>query len=240
VPTARANGIDLYYERAGHGPAVVLIGGLGTDSTFLRSIAKGLAQYVDVVSFDNRGAGRSDKPDAPYSIELMASDTVELMAAIGIERAHLIGISMGASIALAVALDQPDRVASLILVSASAKKSMDMPISKPFLLIRLLGRILPIVEGKYPQPDYAFQRQLVASRSYDCSARLGEIAAPTLIMHGRKDRTVPLALAEELSAGIPQSRITRFSGGHAFFLYGTRDRFVLEAAGFCVRTEKGS
>ncbi|HEY4022818.1 MAG TPA: alpha/beta hydrolase [Pseudonocardiaceae bacterium] len=240
MPVATANGIELYYELAGQGAAVVLIGGLGTDSTFLRPVTRNLAERFSVLSFDNRGAGRSDKPDIPYSIEMMATDAIELMDAVGVERAHVVGISMGASVALAMALGYGERVTSLVLVSASAKKSMDMTISKPFRLIRLLGRALPpIAEGKYPQPDYAFERQRAASRTYDCSVRLGEIAAPTLIMHGRKDRTVPLELAEQLQAGIPRSTLMTFAGGHAFFLFGERDRFLRETGEFCTAHNEG-
>jgi pimeloyl-ACP methyl ester carboxylesterase len=230
VATARANGIDINYELQGEGEPLVLIGGLGTDSTFFRPLVDALARDFRVLSFDNRGAGLSDKPDEPYTIELMAEDTASLMDAAGIEHAHVLGISMGASIGLALALDHPGRVDDLVLVSASARKTMELRISRPFRLLRMLGRILPIAKGKHPQPDYAFQRQLVASRSYDCTSRLGEISVPTLIAYGRRDRTVPLALAEELHVGIPGSQFVVFRGGHVFFLFGARRRF-LEAVG---------
>jgi len=232
MPTVRANGIDLYYELHGQGEPLVLIGGLGVDNTFFRPLTEAFAKQFRVLSFDNRGAGRSDKPDVPYTIELMATDAIALMDALGMERAHLVGISMGASIALALALDQPGRVKRMVLVSASARKTMEMRVSRPFRLIGFLGRILPIAEGKYPQPEYAFQRQLIASRSYNCSPRLGEIRVPTLVMHGRKDRTVPLQLAEELHAGIAGSQLVTFKGGHVFFLFPERKRFLEESLRF--------
>lgn len=232
MPVAKANGTDIYYELSGQGEPIVLIGGLGADSTVFRPVTAGLAGHFRVLSFDNRGAGRSGKPDVPYSVEMMATDTVGLMDALGIGRAHLVGLSLGASIAVAAALDHPGRVEDLVLVSASARKTMDMRISTPFRLIRLLGRVVPAARGKYPQPAYAFQRQFAASRSYDCTSRLGEIGVRTLIMHGRKDRTVPLDLARELHAGIRGSEFVTFDGGHAFFLFGERERFLQETVRF--------
>jgi pimeloyl-ACP methyl ester carboxylesterase len=239
MPVTKANGIDIYYELTGQGEPLVLIGGLGADSTVFRPVARGLAEHFTVLSFDNRGAGRSAKPDVPYSVEMMAADTIELMDALDIERAHFVGLSLGASIAVAAALDHRGRVEDLVLVSASARKTMDLRISTPFRLIRLLGRVVPAARGKYPQPAYAFGRQLVASRSYDCTSRLGEIGVRTLIMHGRKDRTVPLDLAAELHAGIRGSQFVTFRGGHSFFLFGERDRFLRETVRFLTRDRTG-
>lgn len=232
MPTTQANGIAIYYDLLGEGEPLLLIGGLGADSTFVQPLAERLAERFRVLAFDNRGAGRTDKPDEPYTIELMADDTVVLMDALAVERVHVVGISMGASIAMAVALDHPERVEDLVLVSASARKTMTLRVSLPFRLLRLLGRITPFLRGRYPQPEYAFRRQLVASRTYDCTSRLQEIDTPTLIMHGRNDRTVPLALAEELHAGIAGSRFLTFKGGHAFFLFRERARFLDEATRF--------
>jgi 3-oxoadipate enol-lactonase len=73
-----------------------------------------------LASFDNRGAGRTDKPDAPHTIELMAKDTAALMDALSLERANVLGISMGGRIALELALSCPNRVGGLVLVSTSA------------------------------------------------------------------------------------------------------------------------
>lgn len=232
MPAAEANGIRLYYELRGEGPPVVLIGGLGSDVSFLRPLLPRLAESFRVLTFDNRGAGRSDKPAAPYSIEQMAEDTVQLVDAVGIERAALVGISMGGSIALALALARPERVSALLLVSASARKPGELHVSPSFRLLGLASHVLPALRGRHPQPREAFERQLAAARSYDCSARLGEIHAPTLVAHGRRDRTVPLDLARELSEGIAGSRLAVFRGGHAFFLFGERRRFLDEAVAF--------
>ncbi len=92
MPTADLGGIRLFYELHGAGRPLVLIGGLGSDVTFLHPLVGRLGASFRVLVFDNRGAGRSDKPDAAYAVEQMAADTVRLMDAVGIERASLLGI----------------------------------------------------------------------------------------------------------------------------------------------------
>lgn len=108
MPTVNVNDIQMYYEIHGEGKLLLLIGGLGLDLSELQSMSGWLAQRYQVIVFDNRGAGRTDKPDIPYSIEMMAADTAELMKALAIERASLLGISMGGKIALDLALRHPE------------------------------------------------------------------------------------------------------------------------------------
>jgi len=121
MPIVKANDIQMYYEIHGEGRSLVLIGGPGFDLSDLQRISSWLAQRYQVIVFDNRGAGRTDKPDIPYSMEMMDEDTAALLKALAIERASLLGISMGGKIALALALRYPERVEKLILVSTSAR-----------------------------------------------------------------------------------------------------------------------
>jgi pimeloyl-ACP methyl ester carboxylesterase len=73
-----------------------------------------------VISFDNRGAGRSDQPSGPYSINQMENDTIGLLDAIEVERADIFGVSMGGMIAQEIAVLHPDRVDRLVLGATSA------------------------------------------------------------------------------------------------------------------------
>src|SRR5512146_1889888 len=108
MPTAKVNDITMYYEIQGEGEPLVLIAGLRLDIAEYNGIDSWLAQKYQVVAFDNRGAGRTDKPDIPYSIEMMADDIAGLLYALGVKQAHIIGISMGGRIALALALQHPE------------------------------------------------------------------------------------------------------------------------------------
>ena len=215
MPTIKVNDINMYYETYGSGDPLVLIAGLGTDLTVYKQIISLLSQEFKVLAFDNRGAGRTDKPDMPYSIEMLADDTAQLMSAVGIEKAHVLGHSMGGRIAMALSLQHPGKVNGLILASTSANIKTGHSL-RPILL-KMASRIGTRLK-KYPQPYYAFKRQLEASQNYDCSDQLNKITMPTLIIHGKKDKLTPYKFAEEMYARIKGSKIITFTGGHYIFL----------------------
>ena len=214
MPYVKVNDIQMYYEIHGDGEPLVLIVGLGTDISEWDGIIRWLANKYKVLAFDNRGAGRTDKPDIHYSIEMMADDTAWLMQALGIEQAHILGISMGGRIALALALRHPKSIKKLILVSTSARSIKNW---RSYFFGMLSSA--PIFRSKYPQPHYAFMRQRQASFVYNCTDQLHELHIPTVIMHGEKDKIVPYTLAEEMHTGIQGSKMLTFAGGHLFFFH---------------------
>jgi 3-oxoadipate enol-lactonase len=209
MPTVSVNGLRMYYELAGDGPPLVLIAGLGLDLSECGQLIDALATNYRVLAFDNRGAGRTDKPDEPYTVRQMADDTAGLMQVLGIERAHVVGMSLGGRIALDLALEHPERVRSLVLVSTSARVERRWTIS-------LLGLVSLLFRGRYPQPRYAFNRQRAASVGYDRTGDLSELRVRTLIVHGRRDHIVPYRLAEDMAAGIPGARLTLVDAGHIY------------------------
>jgi 3-oxoadipate enol-lactonase len=219
MPTARINDIEVYYEVHGEGDPLLLIAGLGSGaSLFARSIPL-LSKGRQVIAFDNRGVGRTDKPDIPYTIEMMADDAAGLLKALGVRRTDVLGASMGGRIAMDLAIRYPDMVRGLILVSTSARVTRE---SRSSFGLRF-GKLTKMITGSgafgsSPQPYYAFMRQLEASSAYDCTDRLGRISAPTLIMRGDRDTLAPRDLAEEAHSGIKGSRLIEFKGGHIFFL----------------------
>ncbi len=228
MPTMRVNDIQMYYELHGAGEPLTLIAGLAADISEWDAIIRGLAQHYQVIALDNRGAGRTDKPDIPYTVEMMAEDTFGLLQALAIERTHVVGCSLGGRIALALALAHPERIDKLALVSTSASRP-----KRPWWFgLAGLASSAPILRSKYPQPRYAFLRQLQASSAFNCLARLQEIHLPTLILHGKRDQVAPYALAEELRAGIAGSTLLAFDGGHIFFLMRERQRFLDAVAAF--------
>lgn len=223
MTTAHVGDIDMYYEVHGSGDPLVLIGGLAGDISQSTWLTTWSAQRSRVLAFDNRGAGRTDAPETPYTIPMMANDTDGLMEVVGMSHATVLGISMGGRVALNLALDHPDRVSRLILVSTRASARAEDSTSRMDILGMLSGVLF---RGKYPQQRYAFTRQRQASRAYDCMDRLGEIRVPTTILHGRRDRVVPLGEAEAMHRGIAGSQMVTFSGGHIFFLMRERPRFL--------------
>ena len=130
--TVRANGQDLYYEIHGEGPPLVLVMGIGYDSTLwtLQQVPA-LSANFQVVLLDNRDAGHSSRADCPYSIADMADDVAGLLDALHIRRAHLVGLSMGSMIGMEFALRHADRLDRLVLAgpgAAPARSAVD-PIS---------------------------------------------------------------------------------------------------------------
>ncbi len=234
MPTVMVNDLSMYYEIEGDGPPLLLITGLGSNVTDYRAIVRAIAAFRKVIIFDNRGAGRSGMPDIPYSITMMADDANGLMTTLGIERADVLGISMGGRIALMLALRHPDRVSHLILASTAARR----PHLPRFWKFSHLTTWIPWLRGPYRQPMYAYQRQVLASQDFDVSDRLAEITAPTLIMHGQRDRLISYELAEELHAKIPGSRMITFQGGHLFMFLKERLSFVQALKAF-VEDDRG-
>lgn len=115
MPVTRVNDIDMYYEIHGDGEPLVLIMGLGGDHFRWFRILPLLAENYKVLTFDNRGVGKTDKPDIPYTMKMMSDDIDGLMDAIGIDKAHVFGISLGGMIAQNFALVHPGRIISLML-----------------------------------------------------------------------------------------------------------------------------
>ena len=112
----KVDDVNLYYEIYGQGDPLVLVAGTGISCAPWRvAQVPEFAKHYQVVIYDHRGLGRSDKPDMPYDTRMFAKDCAGLMDALGIKRAHMMGHSMGARVLQWFALDYPERVRSLIL-----------------------------------------------------------------------------------------------------------------------------
>jgi pimeloyl-ACP methyl ester carboxylesterase len=220
--------IEMYYESRGSGPALVMIGGLGIEMSELDTLIAPLSTRFRVVAFDNRGAGRSSKPRGPYSIEQMAGDVAALMDRLDLPCAHVFGISMGGRIALALALAHPERADRLVLVSTGPRAGG----ARWLVRLGMLVSDLPLLRGPHRQPRYALKAQFDATSRFDCSQRLGEIDQPTLILHGSSDHVAPVALAEQMHARIPNSRLVLFEGGHLFTFSTQQEGFVALVGAF--------
>jgi pimeloyl-ACP methyl ester carboxylesterase len=245
MPRAGTNGITMYYDVHGDGPPVMLIGGLGADGRFWYRQVPALAGRMRVIAPDNRDAGRSDTADQAYTIRTMADDLAGLLDALETPAVGVVGASMGGFIAQEFALSYPSRVHKLVLCCTSFGGPHSVPIPpetvavlqsrtgdpakdlRAFLDMQF-GTDYPKTHARdinayvkwrvaHPQPLPAYQRQLAAVAGHDTEARLGQVRAPVLIMHGARDRVVPAANAESLAARIPGARVHVFpTGGHLF------------------------
>lgn len=120
MPICRLSDIDVYFERAGHGPPLLFISGTGSDLRTKPNVFDGpLPRQFDVIAFDQRGLGRTSKPDRPYSMAQYAGDAAALLAALAVPRALVLGVSFGGMVAQELAIRHPGRVAAMALACTS-------------------------------------------------------------------------------------------------------------------------
>ena len=234
--TVQANGQQLYYEVHGDGPPLLLVMGIGYDSS-LWTLAQvpALSTQFRVVLVDNRDAGRSSRATHPYRIADMADDLAGLLDALGIQRSHLLGLSMGGMIAQEFALRHADRLDRLVLTgtgAAPARSAVDAiqiwrwikandATGKVFgeqqfvslfstAFLRNHQAVLDTAEllasNPYPMSPEAYGRQADAYVHFDALDRLGAITAPTLVVVGEQDLLTPPWVARELADAIPGAR----------------------------------
>jgi pimeloyl-ACP methyl ester carboxylesterase len=248
MSTLNVNGIEIYFETYGEGDPLVLIMGLRRNVEWWYRQIPVLSKHFKVIAFDNRGAGRSEKPKMDYSIRLFAEDTAELMGALGIENAHVLGISMGGYIAEELAINYPNKVRSLLLgctscggnraVLMSPERMKKFTANKGLTPEEILRKDMDIyfsdkfikenpdkveefigISLRYYQPADAFERQFAACLRHDTVDRLDSISVPTLIMAGDDDPLVPSENSQILKELMPSAQLYFFPGGrHCFFM----------------------
>ena len=236
------DGRALHAEVTGDGATVLLIQGLGYATWAWAPYVPTLAEHFRVIAFDNRGAGRSDKPDEPYSIELLAEDAHAVIEQLGTKPAHVTGISMGGYIALTLARLHPEEVASLALISTTCGGSRAAPVPDSTLAAWAAASALdppsfarttmPIsfapgwtdehpdafeellaARLAYPTPAYAWRRQFDACEEFLArGVDPSSVTQPTLVVHGTADRVVPYRNAEVLADGISGAELLRLEG----------------------------
>lgn len=235
-----SNGIDLYYETAGQGAAVLLLHGLGSRSEDWQLQIPVFARQYRVITADMRGHGRSAKPPGPYSVPMMAADVLGLLDALGSDAAHVIGLSMGGMIAFQLAADRPERVRSLVIVNSGPELvARTLPerlrILQRLLLARLFNpertarflgpRLFPKPEqeqlralftAQWAQNDpRAYRAAMRALVGWSVLDRVGAIACPTLVISGDRDYTPPAAKAAYVAL-MPNARLEVLAdSGHA-------------------------
>jgi 3-oxoadipate enol-lactonase len=116
MPYATIDDVNLYYEVHGKGEPFIFISGTGSSCEYMKvTSVDWFSRDFQLIIFDHRGTGRSDKPDTPYSTRMFARDAVGILEHLGIEKAHVGGRSMGGRVSQWVALDYPYRVGGLVL-----------------------------------------------------------------------------------------------------------------------------
>lgn len=143
MPFIQSNGIHIYYEVQGAGEPLVLIAGLGYGLWQWHKVVPGLAQHFQVVTFDNRGAGQTDKPAGAYTAQMLAADTAGLIDGLGIAPAVVLGHSMGGFVAQELALSYPHLVKTLVLASTNFGGPNHIPVTPEAMAILMDTTLSP-------------------------------------------------------------------------------------------------
>jgi pimeloyl-ACP methyl ester carboxylesterase len=129
MPIIKSNNINLAYDINGTGHPLVFITGVGYGKWFWHKVVPELAKNFQVITFDNRGAGESDKPDGSYTVPMMAADTAGLLDALNVKGAYVMGHSLGGYIAQELTVTRPDLIGKLILASTNFGGTKVIPIT---------------------------------------------------------------------------------------------------------------
>ena len=239
----------LHYERTGRGEPLLCITGFTISSAIYEPVLPLWSARFDCITYDNRGSGRSGTPLRTTSMAELAADAARLLDALDVPSAHVFGISMGGMIAQELALRFPERVRGLLRAGttpggprAARPAVRELAAAGAGLVAtgRRAGRpwLAPLLFSeafRAEQPERV--RELLthfaahgptawganahwwATVYHDTVGRLGQIQAPTLVLHGGEDRFAPLANARLLARRIPDAELAVIPGtGHAFIL----------------------
>lgn len=236
-----ADGARLQTVASGSGQPALLISGLSGAGAFWRdTIAQFKAGHWSIV-FDQRGIGASTRGAAAVSIEQLASDALAVLDAWGIERAHLVGHSTGGCIAMAMALQHPERVQSLVLSATWAgphaymQSLFDARLALlqndpaiyeamgPFLtyspdwLTANPGLLHTQTRGWSPEQVTIVAERIAALLAFDRRGQLDRLTQPCLVVGARDDLVVPLCLQVEIAQALPHAEREFFDNGGHFY-----------------------
>src|SRR6266702_799007 len=224
-------------------PWLVLIQGMGFDRSGWEPVLPALRRSFRLVLVDNRGTGRSGRPDGSFTVANMAGDVVAVLDAAGIGRAHVLGASLGGMVAQELAITRPERVGRLVLACTTPGYPMPAASLRLIMATRgmpleaarrrhtehalsaqagqqnpaLVGRLME-VQGVRPVAQEVLSAQAIAGARYAGRLRQRRIGARTLVVHGSADTVVDPRNAKLLAGRITGARLVTFPGlGHLLF-----------------------
>jgi pimeloyl-ACP methyl ester carboxylesterase len=234
MPYAKSDGVNVYYEAHGQGVPIVFLHPFSTNGYIWYFQIFPFAQTNQCVVIDERGHGRSDKPQQGYAIKAMAKDVAAVLDELKVDKAILVGNSIGGMIAMQFNLDYPDRVLGNVIVSSGTGLSENMPaeVKAAFQqnyqgtfsqLIegavsartkRERGEILDLMKAQF-MVESNFPRHVFMAASqdpggvfnWDIRAQLKNIRKPTLVLAGEEDQATTVAVNKVLADGIPGAEL---------------------------------
>jgi aminoacrylate hydrolase len=242
MPVVSANGIEQYYEVTGDGPPLLLVAGMGGTANYWEDQVSFFAQHYTVITYDQRGTGRSDH--SPVSgIEQLRDDLFALLDAIGFGVVDFMGHSTGGNIAQIAAIENADRLAKLVIYASTThgdhyrskvwrvRRSIleqqgaalygdmsSLMLYPPRWIVENAEKLerQQAAQMKMLAPVEVMTSRIEAVQKFDRRDQLSQISTPTLVICSKDDTQTPSYFSEELAAKIPTAELVLMEyGGHA-------------------------
>jgi pimeloyl-ACP methyl ester carboxylesterase len=234
------NGCQLYFETRGDGePLLLLHGGTGIGADWQHVFTAGDPPGFRLIVPDLRGHGRSTNPSGTFTFRQVALDIFALLDALSVDTVNAIGMSAGAKTLLHMSTQQPDRLRSMVLVSATprfpdqARAAMAQLSTDAFSDAEWASHRLRHVHGDDQIRSLFNQMRALKDDRTDMAftqATLGRITARTLIVHGDRDPLYPVELALEMYRAIPSSALWVVPNGEHGPIFGAMAPKFVETA----------
>jgi 4,5:9,10-diseco-3-hydroxy-5,9,17-trioxoandrosta-1(10),2-diene-4-oate hydrolase len=232
--TLEVAGARLAYTDTGSGRPVVWLHGSGPGASGMSNFGGNLPAFQDYrnIVIDLPGWGDSPRPATDEPLIFHAAELVSrAMTTLGIERAHLVGNSYGGAVAMRVAMEYPDRVDRLVLMAPGGVLPADAPpwpvglehlfaymaaenpsreAMAEFVRLMVFDESLAteaLIDERYASSLRAHPEMQIPPNFGDLTPDLGRIGAPTLLVWGREDQTVPVSWAPRILEGIPDAEL---------------------------------
>lgn len=244
MPKVAIEGGEINYEVAGAGHPLIFVSGLNGVARYWQAQVPVFAKHFKVIAYDQRGTGGSDRVQKSFSVDQMTAELAALMDALKIERAHIVGLSTGGAIGQTLAIEQPQRVAKLVLCSTwthcdpwfrrlfEARRAMYQQCGPELHAMFHPLFLYPaeyvnshddeITEEQKNAPTKSSSVDISVGRinallAFDRRAGLRGIKAPTLVMTSDNDYITPSYHAEKLAREIPGAKLViPRGGGHSY------------------------
>lgn len=211
-------------------PVLVLSNSLGTTQDLWSRQLPELAERCRVLTYDHPGHGSSELPEQPCTVDAIADNLLALLDELGLDRVSVCGVSLGGMVAMALAVEAPERVERLVLACTSAYLGPPQPWDERARVVRAEGMeaIADTTVGRWfthdlgqedPETVARFRAMLVSTppegyarcceavAAWDARGRISAITAPVLVVAGAEDPATPVEHAELIASGIPGARL---------------------------------
>ena len=231
-----------YYELIGEGEPLLLIPGLGATCRLWDPIVPELAQHFTLIMLDNRGMGLSKAKKKPRNLADYSADYAELLDYLNVDQSHVLGLSLGGIAAQRLAVDHPQKIKRLILMSCADRfapyllritallghslrrfprmlflQTMELLATAPLYLDEHADEIDRVMKEKCndPVPKSAMATQLRCLLRSEVAPADYRITSPTLVVAGEYDALIPSCYAKIMADKIPGSHFVLLKGaGH--------------------------